>query len=75
MDEKAQQALSAYHRVIRVERHPERDPGFPEIMQALRDADWYFRHIPRNEITIDQVQLSNKIRVVLMRRKHGVSST
>ena len=44
-DARAQAALNAYRKLIRVARHPERDPAYPMIMADLADAELFYRGI------------------------------
>ena len=53
-DAEAERALRAYRALIRIARHPEREPAWPAIMADLADAEAYYRTMDRHARTPGQ---------------------
>jgi hypothetical protein len=67
MDEMAQQAITAYRRIIRMYRHPSHAPELSNVMKALNDADAYYQSIPANQLRPHQERIWGQIKNLLMR--------
>ena len=65
----AGRAVQAYRQLIRIARHPEREPAWPRIIQDLRQADQCFRDIPHDMMNSDEFRLARQVASILMRHR------
>ncbi|MGO9920739.1 MAG: hypothetical protein ACLQIB_39360 [Isosphaeraceae bacterium] len=64
-DADAERALRAYRALVRIARHPEREPAWPAIVADLADAEAYYRTMPRGTRTAAQDRTWDEILRIL----------
>ncbi len=64
-DADAERSLRAYRRLLRIARHPEREPAWPAIMADLADAEAFYRGMAPRERTAEQDRTWDEILRVL----------
>ena len=53
-DADAERSLRAYRALVRISRHPEREPAWPAIMADLADAEAWYRGMTPSQRTAAQ---------------------
>ncbi len=64
-DADAERALRAYRALVRIARHPEREPAWPAIVADLAGAEAYYRGMAPKERTAVQDRTWDEILRVL----------
>ncbi len=60
-DADAERTLRAYRQLVRIARHPEREPAWPAIMADLADAEAWYRGMMPSQRTAAQDRLWDEI--------------
>ncbi len=64
-DADAERSLRAYRALVRISRHPEREPAWPAVMADLADAEAWYRTMDRYARTAAQDRTWDEILRVL----------